>query len=913
MKFLKVLLTQSIFIIAFYLPAAAQNDISVLNHIMANTAKIYTDNPIEKVYLHFDKPYYAIGDTIWFKAYLTVDHHQPSTLSKIVYVDVLAPHDSLVQSLKLQVKNTTAWSSIPLSQYTLKKGNYRVVAYTNWMNNSDPAYFFSKTITIGDAINNNISTQVSLKSAIINKLPKVTAGIYYKNDKGEPYSDKKVSWTVQKDDESIVKGKGVTDKNGFIEVSFANVKNVGLDSATIVTVIDDGNRKQFTNIFPLKSISKPDDFQFFPEGGQLLVGVRTKIAFKAIKPNGLGIDVKGTITDNDKNVVAEFTSSHLGMGVFVFTPQDGKTYTANVTFADGSTATPDLPKIQVGGIVLGLENTDPDVLRLKIQADLPFVQAYQGKSFYILAKSSGVICFAAQTQLSGQAYNASIPKSKFPTGIVQVTLFSPDGDPISERIAFIQHNDMLNLSVKSDQPVYNKRQKVILNITAKNNDQPAVGSFSIAVVDESKVPYDENAETTILTNLLLTSDIKGYIEKPNYYFNHPDAKTLADLDILMQTQGYSRFSYEGILNDKFPVIHFLPEQGMVITGTLRGSSGIPVFNGNVRLTIPDKNFSQNAVTDADGRFKFTDLVFLDSAKVKISARDNVHSSDLVLTIDGEPAQKIPLNINTPDEIMNIDSTLSPYLKNSKIQYSHSNALKEVVIKDTKIVKRASHKDYGSLASLSSEPDHLITGDKFTDCGSFLDCLKTLATGMIYDANNGTGNFYVFGDYSRGGRTPAQVFVKGLPVDVNFLNSLNASDIESVEIFVKDELGLVNSANNSDGAIVVNLKKAPVGEKISLQQLKDMIPARNETTFTPKGYEPIKTFYLPRYDGPRNTQPGAADIRSTIYWNPNVVTDKSGTSTLEYFNSDGTGSYRAIIEGIDKDGNIGRQAYKYTVK
>jgi len=107
----------------------------------------------------------------------------------------------------------------------------------------------------------------------------------------------------------------------------------------MVTVIDNNSRKQISSTFPLKSVAKPNDLQFFPEGGQLILGVRTKVAFKAIKPDGLGIDVKGTITDNDKNVVAEFSSSHLGMGVFVITPQEGKTYSANVSFADGTTAT----------------------------------------------------------------------------------------------------------------------------------------------------------------------------------------------------------------------------------------------------------------------------------------------------------------------------------------------------------------------------------------------------------------------------------------------------------------------------------------------------------------------------------------------------------------------------------------------
>jgi hypothetical protein len=907
MKPIRFLFVPLLLLIA-WLPATAQNDTSALNNIMANTAKLYNACPIEKVYLHFDKPYYALGDTIWFKAYLTVNLHQPSPLSRIIYVDVLGPRDSLVQSLKLQVKNSVAWNSIVLSQYVYKKGNYRVVAYTNWMNNSDPGYFFNKNITIGDAITNPISTQVSLKNSIVNKQLKITAGIFYKDADGNPYSDKKVSWTVVKDYDDIMKGKGATDKNGFIDISFVDVKNYNLDSASLVTVIDNGSRKQIGSTFPLKSVSGPDDIQFFPEGGQLLIGVRSKVAFKAIKPDGLGIDVKGKITDNSNNVVAEFSSSHLGMGVFVFTPEDGKTYKASVTFADGSASVPDLPKIQTGGINLSVENSDPDVLKIKLQSDKPFFQAYQGKTFYILAKSSGIICYAAKTVLQEKVYNASIPKSKFPTGIVQVTLFTDDGEPVCERIAFIQHNDLLNLSVKSDLPAYATRQKVKLNITAKNGDQPVEGNFSVAVVDDTKVPFDENAETTILTYLLLTSDIKGYIEKPNYYFNHPDEKTRADLDILMQTQGYRRFSYDNIVSGKFPAIAFIPESGIDITGTLRTSTGIPVKGGNVRLLIADKNYSENAVTDADGRFNFSRLIFSDSTKVNISARNNPRSSDLVLTIGGETYQKIPANYEASDEIMNIDSVLSSYLKNSKVQFANKHILKEVVIKDTKIAKTNSHKDYGSLSSLSSEPDHLVPGSQLKDCPNVLSCLTSLAMGMTFD----NGSFYVTRDYSQGQRVPAQIFLKGMPVDVNTLNTLDANQIESVEIFTKDELGLINSAYGTNGAIVINMRKVET-QKITLQELKDMIKQNNDVTITPKGYAAIRTFYMPRYDGPRETQPTRTDTRSTIYWNPNVLTDKTGATSLEFFNADGRGTCRVIIEGFDKDGDLGRQVYRYTVQ
>ena len=302
--------------------------------------------------------------------------------------------------------------SFVLSQYAYKKGNYRIIAFTNYMNNNGFQYFFNKTITLGDEVNNSVSAQVSLKSSLVNKQAKISAAIYYKADDGTPYHDKKVSWEILKDDESIGKGKSETDKNGFVDISFINLKNAKIDGASLVTEVESSDHKLTENIFSLKSVTMPNDIQFFPEGGQLITGVRTKIGFKAINPDGLGIDVKGTITDNSNNVVTEFASSHLGMGQFILSPEDGKTYTAHVTFADGTSATPDFPKVGSDGIDLNLDNSDPNVLNLKLQCDAAFLKDFKDKTFFFLGKSQGVVCFGAKMVLKDLVYSAPIPKKQ---------------------------------------------------------------------------------------------------------------------------------------------------------------------------------------------------------------------------------------------------------------------------------------------------------------------------------------------------------------------------------------------------------------------------------------------------------------------------------------------------------------------
>lgn len=887
-------------------PVAFAQDSTSLNTIITKTSQFAQSHPVEKVYLHFDKPYYAVGDTVWFKAYVTAGLHEPSILSKIVYVDIFTGRDSLIETLKLPVVNSIASGDVTLQPLVYKQGNYHVRAYTNYMRNYDPDYFFNKNIVVGDLIENSVLTKISFSGTAKDNPAKVNAGIYYQDGNGAPYANKKVSWHVEVDYETVAKGKGTTDQKGFLPIIIAT-KGTSLAAGTLFTVIGTNDKKSVTNTFPLHSAIATPDVQFFPESGQMIVGIRSKVAVKAVAANGLGINLKGTITDNDGKTAAEFTSNNLGMGVFAILPEAGKTYRANIIFADGSKNTVNLPRVLPEGITMAINNTDPANLLIRIAANPAFLQKNQNKGFYIVGFSGGVICYAATTSLQALIYSASIPKSKFPTGIVQLTLFATNGHPVCERIAFIDHNDQLGISLTSAKTAYVSREKVKISVTAKNKTLPSEANLSVAVIDESKIPFDENAETTILTNLLLTSDLKGYIEKPNYYFKNPNEQTAADLDILMLTQGYRRFSYDAILAGKSPEITFYPESGIDISGTLRDLSGLPIARGVIKLQVPDHNFTSQAVTNAEGVFTFPKVLVRDSSKVTLSAKGNSNSRSMMIMLSGTSAQAVNKNPQMPDEVLNIDSTMSVYLQNSKKQYFNGRTLKEVTIKGVSDVKKPSHADFPALTGLSMMPDQIIPGDRLMNCALFLTCLQGSLFGLTYVDNN----LFVRRDYQAGNKTPVQAFVNGMPVDIGYLNSLQSTEVESIEVFLKDELSGINRTYGTNGVLVVNLKKVE-HKKISMKDLQDLIPQPSVVTFVPKGYTSSRVFYSPKYEATRSTMQGM-DYRSTIYWNPRVLTDEKGNASFEYYNSDGKGTYRVIAEGIDKDGNIGRFNYRYKVQ
>ena len=903
MTFRKILFLAILLLIVLPRVYAQRDSISLIT-IINKSAQVAASNPIEKIHVHFDKPYYAVGDTIWFKAYLTIGAtHQLSGLSNIIYVDVLTAKDSLITSLRLLASGGLASGDVTLAPRLFYKGSYHFRAYTNWMRNAGSSYFFYKNIHIGSALDNIAITKID-----ISKSPSgIAARINYRSIDGLPYAEKRVSWRLENDGEVVSKGKSVTDNDGLITIATGRAVTNPSPNASIVTVIELDNKKMVTNTFPLAAAFAENDIQFFPEGGELISGIRSKVAYKALKPDGLGADVTGSIIDNTGNEVASFASQHAGMGVFALLPQDGKTYKANVFFADGSKKTFDLPRIRSTGINLAINNSDPDNLSIKVAASAEYFQQHRNKGFYIIAQSGGTIFYTGVSTLQSAVYTALVPKNKFPTGVLQITLLSASGEPLSERVVFIQRNDQLSLSLSANLPVFAARQQVKMTFTAKNKNVPAAGNFSVAVIDESKVPFSENAETTIFSSLLLSADLRGYIEDPNYYFNKVDDNVLANLDVLMLTQGYRRFNYWEVVTNKSRPAVYLAETGMQIIGTLRLNTGQPVFKGVVNLQVPDKNLSLNAVTDADGRFQFSNLLISDPSKVVLSARNNAGYANMMIIVDPPSKQAITASPKTPAEVLLADSALNVYIRNSRKQLESATNLSEVVISG-KRPETPTHDDYSNLRGVSF-PDQVLGTDKLKNCSfSIVDCIM----GQVFGLTHENDNFYIKRAYDKGNKNPVLFFVNGLAIDYAYLTSMNTADIESVDVFLKDGVSGINQLYNTNGIISITTKSHSFTPKSKTAESMSLVLQGNTVTIDPKGFYKARTFYSPKYDRQQNATP-ILDLRSTIYWNPAVATDKSGSARFDFYNADGKGTYKAIIEGIDVDGNIGRFVYRYKVK
>jgi len=912
----------------------AQTDSSFLKKAVALSNKQLTDKPAEKVYLHLDKPFYNITDTIWFKAYTVAGpDHQLSDISGVVYVELINAKDSVARRINLKLTNGVAWGDFVLPG-NYKAGSYRLRAYTNWMRNQGIAAMFDQRLQV----------------------------------------------------------------NG--RVAFGTNQPQAQPTAE----------------------NKPD-VQFFAEGGNFVSGLRSKIAVKAVGRDGLGHYIKGSVVDNDGNEVAEFETTHLGMGIFALMPQPGKTYKAKI-IADGNTPfSVDLPKANDEGFTMTVNNRLADSLVIKITASSKIFGLKQHSYYYLIGQSAGKVYYTTSFKLEDPGYSFKIEKKRFPSGIAQFTLFGADAEPLNERIAFIRTNDTLNLKLSVPDQKFTSRKEISVAVKATNyTGKPVIGAFSVSVINESRIPNDQSTESTILNNLLLTSDLKGNIEQPNYYFNNITDKTESDLDILMLTQGYRGFEWHKTLNKKQDEARFKSENSLSLAGSLQTHGGKPVPNGKVTLLGSRESFYADTVTDLNGDFKFDDVDVSDTSHLMVQARKqndgknvtifvkqpdypkvekkgdiaddqirqltsqqqinslyldqqnadsikngvalkevvikgkkavapndfnrngtnqqvNVNMAKLRTIKDAslkdalystEPRAQIKLggaykndilNGNTPmlvdgvlvdeqqlafyrvDEIESVQLVFGTggnkprfVITTKRYAGTDTTVLKEVNIRSTK-TNKANYKGY-SADKPGLQPQQVIMGDKLTGCITLADCLRTKVFGVMFDAKGNPTD-------SRDKRKMA-VILNGAVLDGSALSNISAMDVYSVEVLRGGSYAALIGPEFPGGALAITTKQ---GES---SYLTGSSSSSGVITYPFKGYYKARTFYSPKYTT-ANVNTNIPDYRTTIFWEPNIVTNAEGEASFSYFNADTRGIYRVTIEGIDANGNLGRQVYRYKVE
>lgn len=897
--------------------AFTSRDEDPIEKLLASLQNWAEHNPQEKVYLHTDKPYYVVGDTIWFKAYVTIGaKHQLSALSGALYVDLINEGDSIAQALKLPLMAGMAKGSIVLSDTVLREGNYRLRAYTQWMRNAGPEYFYDRTFSIGNSVANTVFAKIDYIYTKDGTQTKVKALIKYTDQKGNPYADKAVRYELKEGYKSIATGGGKTNELGELSISLPNFKSENTGSAYVLTRITIADGENIPKSFPIKRASQQTDVQFFPEGGNLVNNILTKIGVKAVGANGLGVPVQGVVIDDENNEVSKLVTGHLGMGYFNLKPEQGKTYQAKIIYPDESVNMLKLPNAVNDAYALSVDNNSlTDTILVRIGAgNSIFKKGNQVVS--LVAQSGGDLKYAVDITINKPITSIPISSKGLPSGILQFTLFSKSGNPLNERIIFIQKNDCMDLKVSSSKKEYALRENVEIELDAQDaTRKPLVGNFSVSVINEDVVPSDETAENSIFSQLLLSSDIKGYIEKPNYYFHNPTAETRANLDILMLTQGFRRFAWKDLISGKqMPQIYKAEKLVTNITGKLMTLDNKPVIGGKVTLINNKLGVVLDTVSDSKGSFKFSNLLITEGIEFTIQGRTAKKGKRLEIQIDKSIEQDATSNINIGDINSDIPKVLTASIENSIKQdldmqkhgrMGRGQYLKEVRIQASKLPR------FGNTIN-ENQADQVFKPDLRQNCGTFKDCLEKMNNNksVRFDQIMSVDCGPMWVPRTLTGDGVYAVTIDGWLLESCDFQELLLSDGSNISrvYFVYDSYAM--RARLLGGRF--GLKPPPV---MAIYTKSGNFRQRYDPSivyYTPRGFSAVREFYSPRYDKPTINNP-LADLRSTIYWNPAVLTGPNGKATINYFNSDNKGTYRITVEGINADGLLGRQIYRYQVK
>ena len=629
----------------------------------------------------------------------------------------------------------------------------------------------------------------------------------------------------------------------------------------------------------IKKKSENIDLQFFPEGGTLVNDIKSKLAFKAINMLGVGVDVEGKIFTKKGKEISSFKSTHLGMGVIEFTPENELGYYAVINKPEGIKTKYQIQESIKEGYVISINNEHQKNIQIQIKTNKKFANDKTAKTVYLFAQSGGKIYYSSRLLFEKSEINLKIPKTNIPTGIVHFTIFDGHGKPKCERLAFVNRKDFLDIHINMNKKSYETREKVKLDINIKDKKGVAVrANVSIAVRNKTKLIDIHKDKTNIISWLFLQADIKGHIEDQQYYFtNTENAKK--DLDILLLTQAWRKFIWDDILQDSIAPSEFKVEKDISISGRItKYLFNISAKHASAEITFLNKfNDVYKTVCDKKGRFSFNGLDYNDTLDVLLEFRSRVGRKNIMVILDED--RDIGINFS-PFEGFYLDSVLVKH----KIKYIPlpKEEKDPNVPEDFKLYRQADQVVYFDDAHYSSY-------------ATVMDALRGKVPGLSIGQNSSM----IRGPKSLTLSNEPLYLVDGMATTFDGIQSISVNDVDRVEI-LKGPSAAIYGSRGGNGVIAVYTKKGYYYK-------------RGELRFKMLGYHTPKAFYVPKYDIERNLNNGKKDYRTTVYWRPNVKTDKTGKAYIEFYQSDINDDFEIVIEGISEKGEVGSFSSSYTVK
>ncbi len=827
------------------MPARGENPpAKVVFQQYMNQAQTFANNyPREKAYLHFDNTSYYVGDTIWFKAYVTLAEKQVfSSISRPLYVELVdqAGHVTDKQIIKLSQGEGSGQFVLPQSMLS---GYYEVRAYTRWMLAFNDPQYFSRTLPIyqtshSDQLDRSISTYDLSPS--MEQRPEET--------------------------------------------------------------------KERLSL------------RFFPEGGQLVEGVTSQVAFKAESKNEGNIQLSGTLYTKEGKEISTFETLHDGMGVFDYTPS-AQPAIAKVNF-QGKMYEFDLPKALPSGYVLKVDN-NAGALSVTIscnaatpQDTLAVFVSHQGRpQAYQL-----IHCQADMPQ------HFTILSRKLPPGIIQISLINRLGNTLCDRFVFASPRAPLQISPKGLKEIYAPYAPIHCELQVNNAiGEPIRTKLSVSIRDAIRSDYMEY-DNNLFTDLLLTSDLKGYIHQPGYYFTQSSLRKQKELDILLMVHGWRKYDMTQQIGIRPFTPLQLPENQLELYGQVK-STILKNKLKDIVLSVMVKRDSEiitgQTVTDANGHFSIPleDLEGSVEAVIQTRRVGKERNKDASIFIDRHfsPATRAygylelhPEWINTTQWIEKTEKFDSLYMDSIR-QVDGLYLLDEVEIKSKRRKRNTNMATKINEQSIDAYYDIRQAVDQLRDNGKVVstipEVMEKLNPHFYWDRADDSCTYrqkpicYIMDN-----KILSSTEVKMMLTEIDGLASIIISKGTGG---VDDEIIQNTKMSDSNDINVSDLDKYSIFYLIPLPRHdvlnKHETAALGTRQTVMQGYTPIFEFYSPAYMD-RKLYMDQNDQRRTLYWNPTVLTDEQGKAVIECYNNQYSTPLVIQAETISSDGKIGSMTY-----
>lgn len=835
--------------------------------------------PQEKIHVHCDKPVYLAGEKIWFRAHVADAVLHIPMANQYVIAELINPLDSVVNRIKIRPDSGAFHGHISLDQ-ALPEGDYTLRAWTENMLNPGADYYFMKQIRVEGPLSASVNTLVTLKQE---KEDRFTAEVYFKDIKsGQKILPQNLRMRVNRQPAVEIK----TDGDSVAQFSF----RLAAGSDRNVLYIETSKSREYI------SLPVPDDdydVSFYPEGGYIPAGTECCVAFKALNSKGMPEEVTMKVIDDTGRETAVSRTIHEGMGQFFITARQNGTYHAVCTNSRGIEKRFKLPPAQ-GGIYTLSTGQSGDTLLVSVLKSLDLEKEQE---LFLLLHTRGIIHYAKPWNHNYSA--VSFETGSFPSGVLQIILFDSAMNPLSERLVFCNRNDQARTVMVPDAHDYAKRSLVRASVHITGPDgKPRAGSFSVSVTDDSDLLPDSSV--TILTTLLLTSELRGYINNPGFYFRKNNPLASAGLDLLMMTNGWRRYDLPAVMAGKYRTMKYPPKTGMEITGSVRSLIlGKPVKETEVNAFSWGTGYIEMTRTDSLGRFAFSGIEFPDSTEFIIQALNKTGRPTVDLILGNEifpaaesiPGSQIAFSSETAD-----NPRLTNYLTRADTRYSMENGMRTVYIEEVVITAKAQEKEkysysfympkvnQESLSMLDYEKIEELHPTTMTDVINQIPFIRVEGGKVIIERMR----------FSLNEQLTAVLVLDDMIINDYHIDEIDPYSVERVAVLKGAQTTLLGGAG-AGGAIVITTKKGMTPYK--------ELPKFNIKKVMPLGYLEPAEFYSPRYETADSREIGPPDLRTTIYWNPDVKVSAEGEAYLDFYAADNPTDYTLLIEGITADGLI----------